>query len=77
LVKLGGTAFENDLLFVRAPEGQPAETDARQDDGEEEYPDAPFHETRRRLSRCPADWYQFTICFLKIAQRFNAGKIMG
>src|SRR5947207_9883423 len=50
LVKLRGPAFENDLLLVRTAQGQPPETDARQDDGQEKYPDAPFHETRRRLS---------------------------
>jgi hypothetical protein len=50
LVKLRGPAFENDLLLVGAAQRQPPQPDARQDDGEEKYPDTPFHEARRRLS---------------------------
>ena len=55
LVKLSGATFENDLLLVRTAEREPAETNARQDDGDEKNPDAPFHETRRRLSCSTAD----------------------
>ena len=50
LVKLRGASFEDDLLLLRAPQRQPAEPDARQHNGEQENPDAPFHEARRRLS---------------------------
>ena len=52
LIKLGGPAFQDDLLLVRAPQGQPAEPDARQDDGEEKYPDASFHEAEKRRLSC-------------------------
>jgi hypothetical protein len=54
LVKLRGAPLENDLLLVRAPQRQPTQADARQEDGEKKYPDASFHEARRRLSRCAA-----------------------
>ena len=75
-VKLGGAAFENDLLLVRAAQSEPAQTDARQDDGEEKYPDASFHEARRKLATFSFAEQQSASVFLKIAQRFNAGKIM-
>ena len=56
LIKLRRAAFENDLLLVGAPQSQPAQTNAGQDNGGEKYPDASFHEARRRLSRCGTNW---------------------
>jgi hypothetical protein len=56
LIKLGGASFENDLLLVCAPQRHPTESDARQDDGDEKYPDAPFHEMPRTLSGSGPQW---------------------
>ena len=54
LVELRGPTFENDLLLVRAPQSQPSKPDARQHNGQEKYPDASFHEARRRVACCRA-----------------------
>ena len=43
LVEICGAFFEDDLLFFRASQGEPAKNGARKEDGEEKNPNAFFH----------------------------------